>query len=510
MEFQTSYLSVLGILVSITLLYSLAKGIYRIAFHPLHSFPGPTMASITNWHRFYYNWYLGGLHSQKIKEWHTRCGPIIRIAPNELHFSSASAYRAIYTHPDLQKEPEFYKFMTEDSLVGQTNAEYHRGNRRLFAGYFSANAIRAQGDVNGVLWRKASHFCDTLRVLCRQSGGQTTMNIIHIARCFSYDVIKEFVLEASDTSSTGAPAHNPPFVAANANITKSIRFVQQFPSLVPIVRALPDTILQLISLDLLAMKQERLNCQAALHPSLNTTQTHSPAIGAQILASEKHRITTPHLAAELFDFHMAGTELPAQALAFAIHELALHPPLISRLREELQSSFPYPTAKLPTLAQIEKLEYLSAVVKEVLRLGNLIPGRLPRVTPLQGIEIDGVHVPGGVSVSASSWMVHMDEEVFAAPEAFVPERWLGEKASDECWVPFSVGRRDCIGRWLAVAELKMVVVGLVAGFEVEGSGEELGEWRDCIVRRWEGDVRVVVRERRLGGEGSRGIENSEL
>jgi cytochrome P450 len=72
--------------------------------------------------------------------------------------------------------------------------------------------------------------------------------------------------------------------------------------------------------------------------------------------------------------------------------------------------------------------------------------------------------------------------------AFVPERWLGEKARDECWVPFSVGRRDCIGRWLAVAELKMVIVGLVAGFEVEGSGEELGEWRDCIVRRWEGDV----------------------
>ena len=258
MDFNPSYLLLLQIFISIILLYSLAKGIYRITFHPLHSFPGPTLASITNWHKFYYNWYLGGLHSQKIKEWHSRYGPIIRIAPNELHFSSPSAYRAIYTHPDLQKELEFYKFMTEDSLVGQVNVEYHKINRRLFAGYFSTNAIRAQGDVNGALWRKVNQLCDSLRLICGQGGGQTTMNIIHIARCFSYDVIREFVLEPSDTLSTTSPAFNPPFVVANANITKSIRFAQQFPVLVPVVRALPDAILQMVSQDLLAMKKERL------------------------------------------------------------------------------------------------------------------------------------------------------------------------------------------------------------------------------------------------------------
>ncbi|KAE9367300.1 cytochrome P450, partial [Stipitochalara longipes BDJ] len=444
------------------LLYSLASGIYRIFLHPLHSFPGPTLASITTWQKFYYNWYLGGLHSKKIKEWHSRYGPIIRIAPNELHFSSPSAYKAIYTHPDLQKEPEFYRFMTEDSLVGQVNVEYHRKNRRLFAGYFSANAIRAQGEVNGVLWRKASQLCDTLRLLCRQGSGQTTINIIHIARCFSYDVIKEFVLEQSDTLSTTAPAFKPSFVVANANITKSIRFVQQFPILVPVVRALPETILQMVSQDLLAMKQERLNCQTALFPPRNIT--HSTAVGSQVLASQKHRINTPHLAAELFDFHMAGTELPAQAIAFAVYQLARNPIVVSRLRDELQSCFSYPTADMPTLAQLEKLSYLCAVVKEVLRLGNLIPGRLPRVTPPKGSNIDGLHVPGGISVTSSVWMIHMNDMIFGAPDKFMPERWLGEKVREDRWVPFSLGKRDCIGRHLAVAELKMAIAGMVMGF----------------------------------------------
>ena len=155
---------------------------------------------------------------------------------------------------------------------------------------------------------------------------------------------------------------------------------------------------------------------------------------------------------------------------------------------------------MPTLAQLEKLNYLCAVVKEVLRLGNLIPGRLPRVTPPKGSNIDGLHVPGGISVTSSVWMIHMNDIIFVAPDKFIPERWLGEKAREDCWVPFSLGKRDCIGRHLAVAELKMAIAGMVMGFEFEGvsGGEDLGDWRDCIVKKHEGDVNVVVRERLFG------------
>lgn len=281
MDFYPSSVLLLEILVSTVSLYSLVIIFYRIHLHPLHSFPGPTLASITSWHKFYYNWYLGGLHSHKIKEWHSQYGPVIRIAPNELHFSSPSAYKAIYTNPDLQKEPEFYKFMTEDSLVGQVNVEYHKRNRRLFAGYFSTNAIRAQGDVNGVLWGKVNRLCDALRSLCQQGGGQTALTIIHIARCFSYDVIRESILEQSDTLGTTISELNPPaFVEANANITKSIRFAQQFPILVPIVNTLPDAILKILSKDLLTMRQERLVHLCSL-PSSN------------ILANQTHRTVKP-------------------------------------------------------------------------------------------------------------------------------------------------------------------------------------------------------------------------
>jgi hypothetical protein len=39
----------------------------------------------------------------------------------------------------------------------------------------------------------------------------------------------------------------------------------------------------------------------------------------------------------------------------------------------------------------------TACIKEVLRMGNPLPGRLPRVVPPEGFDLYGHHVPGGVS-----------------------------------------------------------------------------------------------------------------
>lgn len=252
-----TYLLLLEITSILIISYHLAKATYRLYLYPLRTFPGPTLASFTSWHKIYYNWSLGGLHTHAIKEWHSKYGPIVRIAPNELHFSSPFAYKAIFTNPELLKEPAFYNFMTQDSLVGQIDPQTHNRNRRIFGRYFSASAIRNHGEINGLLWQKANQFCTTLTRLCQQNGGQATVDMTDIARCFSYDMIKELVLEPSDTLSTSFPTFKPPFTTANANITKSIRFAQQFPLLVPLVRALPESILKILSPDLLVMRYER-------------------------------------------------------------------------------------------------------------------------------------------------------------------------------------------------------------------------------------------------------------
>ena len=156
---------------------------------------------------------------------HEQYGPIIRIAPNELHFSDPDAYKTIYTHHGLRKESEFYKFMTEDSLVGQLGINDNKRKRKIFAGFFSTNAIRSHGNTDGISWTKANKISSTLRRLCQAGQKQTIFNITDVSKYFTSDVIKELVLGPSDALSSSSSEFNHPFVVSNASVTRTLWFV---------------------------------------------------------------------------------------------------------------------------------------------------------------------------------------------------------------------------------------------------------------------------------------------
>lgn len=117
-----------------------------------------------------------------------------------------------------------------------------------------------------------------------------------------------------------------------------------------------------------------------------------------------------------------------------------------------------------------------AVIKESLRIIAPIPGLLPRVVPMEGMEIGPHSLPGGVRsipnsrclsfplptdypthkhtyqtrISAALSVLHHNETVFPNPHQFQPERWLQAspselQAMEQCFMPFSKGARACIG-----------------------------------------------------------------
>ena len=95
------------------------------------------------------------------------------------------------------------------------------------------------------------------------------------------------------------------------------------------------------------------------------------------------------------------------------------------LMTELKAAFPDPEVELK-FEELEKLPYLTAVLKESLRLAFPLPGRVPRVVPDGGVDFNGYHIPTGVAVSMSQWMQHRNEAIFPDPMTFEPERWLSE------------------------------------------------------------------------------------
>ncbi len=103
-----------------------------------------------------------------------------------------------------------------------------------------------------------------------------------------------------------------------------------------------------------------------------------------------------------------------------------------------------------TVDQVNNTPYLIAVLQEALRFFPPVPTGFQRKVPEGGAVINGYFVPEDTGVAVSSIALGRSERNFVNPDAFVPERWLGDPmyANDKRSTvqPFSFGPRNCIGK----------------------------------------------------------------
>lgn len=150
---------------------------------------------------------------------------------------------------------------------------------------------------------------------------------------------------------------------------------------------------------------------------------------------------------EAFTILSAAADTTGHALSTTSYFIVSNPEIYRKLTDELKEAFPDPSVELKFLA-LEKLPYLTAIIKEGLRLSFGVPGRLPRVIETEGEVFNGYKVPHGTIVGMSSWMVHRNPNIFPKPDTFVPERWLDPikgKKLEKYLVSFTKGSRQCVG-----------------------------------------------------------------
>ncbi|CAG0879740.1 unnamed protein product [Darwinula stevensoni] len=102
------------------------------------------------------------------------------------------------------------------------------------------------------------------------------------------------------------------------------------------------------------------------------------------------------------------------------------------------------------------MPYTEAFIMESLRHGSLIPMGAPHVAN-NDTEINGYFIPKGTIVLGNIWSCHNDRRFWSDPEEFSPERFLDEdgkvKTNVSNFLPFGLGRRQCLGESLAKIEL---------------------------------------------------------
>ncbi|KAI0819401.1 cytochrome P450 [Trametes gibbosa] len=193
------------------------------------------------------------------------------------------------------------------------------------------------------------------------------------------------------------------------------------------------------------------------------------------LAESGERLPDTGLMGNVFIFMVAGYETSAHTLAYAFILLALYPDEQEKLYKAIRAALS--DGHTPGYHEFSSFAYSMAVFNETLRLfppAITIPKQSAEDTAFTTTNAAGekrtVPVPKGTYVTVHTPGLHNNPKYWDDPDAFKPERFLGNYPRD-AFLPFSGGPRGCIGRGFSETESIAVLTLLIARYRVEVQDE---------------------------------------
>ena len=182
-------------------------------------------------------------------------------------------------------------------------------------------------------------------------------------------------------------------------------------------------------------------------------------------------ISEADVAGNVLTMLLAGEDTTANTLAWMVWLLHRNPPALRKATEEAKAVVGGKLCPRST-DDLARLDFIEACAYEAMRLKPVAP--LIGCEAVKDTVVAGVTVPAGTLVICLMRPAALDSRNFAEPLQFDPGRWIaGEGAaahsmgsSKRVVMPFGAGPRICPGRYLALAEIKMVIAMLLANFEI--------------------------------------------
>lgn len=183
-------------------------------------------------------------------------------------------------------------------------------------------------------------------------------------------------------------------------------------------------------------------------------------------SDEKDRMDQHEMNGEATTLVTGGGDTVATALTMTMWNLGRHVSIYEDLQSQVRAVFPsYDDITSQNVAT--KVPLLDAVLNESMRLNPVLPGPMWRRTD-KPIVVDNVAVPGGTEVGVMRLSVFHSREAFHKPDQFIPARWLEDMGDNrEAFQPFGIGPRTCIGRYIAMVEMRLILAKLLWKFNWE-------------------------------------------
>jgi len=160
---------------------------------------------------------------------------------------------------------------------------------------------------------------------------------------------------------------------------------------------------------------------------------------------------------------VAGLETSSYALTWILYYLTKNPECKSKLKHEIDSVL---DGKLPTIHDLKNLPYLEKVIFETLRIDAIVLA-LSR-TAVEQDSIGDYQIPIGTSIfDCINYTVRHSVE---NPDIFNPDRFTNEnmrELSKNAMAAFGVGTHQCIGKHLALLQLKLILCIIFQNGDIE-------------------------------------------
>ncbi|KAE9370793.1 cytochrome P450 [Stipitochalara longipes BDJ] len=452
----------------------LARCIYRAFFHPISHIPGPLVPKLTSlW--LYYHAYIGD-EASTIHKLHEQYGPYVRVSPNEVDISDAEAIAPIHiTKGGFTKAPCYANFDIDGhkTIFSTTDMDYRKPRASAVVGMFSTKSIREN--------EKAIYGCVDRMVSRMQKEAKIgrPVNILNLARSLAVDAVSTHLFQENynATSEKGNRLSVSAFVDAFVAVG---RFFY-----------LPNTVFIWVEwmLEKLLPDEHTATSMEVVDKFVDNLVS-STSKGAMNYPGRLITIglERSEVKAQCKDLIFAGTDSTGMNLATICRQLVLNPDKYETLRKEILTN----AQAGENRQDIQSLPYLSAVVKEALRISMANPTRLPHIVPSTGLTLSNITIPPNTTVGLSAHSLHFNPAVFPSPNSFMPERWLPDLVTDsmsKSFFAFGAGSRACIARNLAMTELYWATERIVEGDVLRGAkvpdGEgnvEIYEWFNSSVK----------------------------